>query len=74
MLLGLHMWPSIRRGEEGRFARDIRRIPRKKLEEFYDIATHERFSFLRVNLLASSKEDMFLRHLNTGCNHNFCYT
>ena len=33
--------------------------PLKKLEEFYDIATHERFSFLYVNLLASSKEDMF---------------
>ena len=34
--------------------------PLKKLEEFDDIATHERFSFLYVNLLASSKEDMFL--------------
>ena len=47
--------------EKGRLTRDIRRIPLKKLEEFYDIATHERFSFLYVNLLASSKEDMFFK-------------
>ena len=35
--------------------------PLKKLEEFYDIATHERFSFLYVNLLAPTKEEMFFK-------------
>ena len=33
----------------------------KKLEEMYDVAAHERFSFLYVNLLASTKEDMFFK-------------
>ena len=33
--------------------------PLKKLEEFYDIATSERFSFLYVNLLASRDDSFF---------------
>ena len=35
--------------------------PYKKLEEFYEEATNERFSFMYVNLLAPTKEDMFFK-------------
>ena len=33
----------------------------KKLEEFYDIATSQRFSFLYANLLAPSRDEMFFK-------------
>ena len=33
----------------------------KKLEEFYDLCTSERFSFMYVNLLASTRDDMFFK-------------
>ena len=35
--------------------------PYKKIEEFYEAATNERFSFMYVNLLAPTKEDMFFK-------------
>ena len=33
----------------------------KKLEEFYDLCTAERFSFMYVNLLAPTRDDMFFK-------------
>ena len=33
----------------------------KKLEEFYDLCTSERFSFMYVNLLAPTRDDMFFK-------------
>ena len=35
--------------------------PLKKLEEFYDLCTAERFSYMYVNLLAQTRDDMFFK-------------
>ena len=42
----------------------------KIIEKFFVEATGQRFSFLYIDLLAPTKEEMFLKHFNGDFSHN----